>query len=77
MNRPSLDAFLYHAARAYLSELMAATGGNVREAAAIAGRNRSEMYRVLRRHGLLVGQMRPSLELLSSKETPDSPVANA
>ncbi|GAB4174242.1 MAG: two-component system response regulator GlrR [Rhodocyclaceae bacterium] len=38
--------------RQYLMQLLASTGGNVARAARIAGRNRTEFYKLLARHGL-------------------------
>jgi DNA-binding NtrC family response regulator len=63
LRRATLDEALHAAARLYLNELLIACDGNVAEAARIAGRNRTEMYRVLRRYGLTVGSMRPELSL--------------
>jgi DNA-binding NtrC family response regulator len=37
----------------YLVQLLTLTAGNVTHAARYAGRNRTEFYRLLRRHGLL------------------------
>ncbi len=63
MTRPTLDEFLRAAARLYLNEVLQAADGNVAQAAKIAGRGRTEFYRLLRRNGLCVGNMRPDLEL--------------
>jgi len=42
----------------YLSSLLKTTGGNVSQAARLAGRNRSEFYKLLRRHDLDPAQYR-------------------
>lgn len=39
-------------AREYLARVLSMTGGNVTRAAKIAGRNRTEMYRLLHRYGV-------------------------
>jgi len=38
--------------RSYLTQLLQLTGGNISRSAQLAGRNRSEFYKLLRRHGL-------------------------
>jgi two-component system response regulator GlrR len=38
--------------RSYLTHLLQLTGGNISRSAELAGRNRSEFYKLLRRHGL-------------------------
>ena len=45
--REARDAF----ERAYLDATLARTGGNVAHAAKMAGRNRTDFYDLLRRHG--------------------------
>ena len=41
-----------HFERDYLVQLLKLTGGNIAQAARIAGRNRTEFYRLIERHGL-------------------------
>jgi len=38
--------------RDYLCQLLRLTGGSVAEAARIAGRNRTDLYKLLQRHGI-------------------------
>lgn len=49
---PTLDEIRGRAEQDYLVQLLRTTGGNVTEAARSAGRNRTEFYRLLNRHGL-------------------------
>lgn len=44
----------------YLSKLMKATGGNVSQAARLADRNRTEFYRLLKKHGIDPSEFRSS-----------------
>ncbi len=45
--------------RDYLASLLSMTSGNVSESARLAGRNRTEFYRLLKRHHLSVDQFKP------------------
>ena len=49
---PSLDDAKHAFERRYIASLLRATNGNVSTAARIAGRNRTEFYNLLARHGL-------------------------
>lgn len=46
--------------RDYLARILKITAGNVTRAARLAGRNRTEFYRLLRRHALEPGMFKPS-----------------
>ena len=46
--------------RDYLVQLLKLTAGNVSQAAKLAGRNRTEFYRLLERHALEPGQFKPA-----------------
>lgn len=45
--------------RDYLVQLLHATKGNISEAARLSGRNRSDLYKVVKRHDLDIGQFKP------------------
>ena len=49
---PSLDDAKHFFEQDYLVRLLKLTQGNVRQAARLAGRNRTEFYRLLERHQL-------------------------
>ncbi len=49
---PTLDVVRDEAERSYLVRVLGVTGGNVTQAARLAGRNRTEFYKLLGRHGL-------------------------
>jgi two-component system response regulator GlrR len=70
---PSLDQARRAFDRDYLVRILRMTRGNVTNAARIAGRNRTEFYRLLDRHSLSPGMFKPS----SLKPSPrgDTPVA--
>ncbi|MDO9021129.1 MAG: sigma-54 dependent transcriptional regulator [Deltaproteobacteria bacterium] len=53
--REARDAF----ERSYLTTLLQRTGGNITVAAGVAGRNRSDFYDLLRRHGLSPADFKP------------------
>jgi hypothetical protein len=53
-----LNEYLRAAMHAYLVRVVLATGGNVREAARIAGKNRTDFYKLLARAGVDLAQMR-------------------
>jgi two-component system response regulator GlrR len=38
--------------RAYLTQVLSKTGGNVSQAAALAGRYRAELYKMMRKYGI-------------------------
>ena len=46
--------------RDYLVRILKITGGNVTKAARLAGRNRTEFYRLLERHSLEPGMFKPA-----------------
>lgn len=48
----SLDETLSECERQFLIEALRCSRGNVTQAAALAGRNRTEFYKILQRHGL-------------------------
>ena len=54
--RPARRAF----ERDYLARILKITAGNVTHAARLAGRNRTEFYRLLDRHALAPGMFKPS-----------------
>ncbi|MEX1669255.1 sigma 54-interacting transcriptional regulator [Zhongshania guokunii] len=62
-----------HFERDYLVEVLQVTGGNVTQASQLAGRNRTEFYRLLRRHHLDPHSFRgqPGDSLPSNKSTLD------
>jgi two-component system response regulator GlrR len=47
----------------YLSKLLTATGGNVSQAARLAGRNRTEFYKLLKRHALDPAHFRQDIDV--------------
>ena len=55
---PSLDDAKHHFEQEYLVRLLKITHGNVSQAARLAGRNRTEFYRLLERHQLDPAQFR-------------------
>ena len=58
---PSLDQARRAFERDYLTRVLTMTQGNVTNAARIAGRNRTEFYRLLDRNALSPGMFKPSL----------------
>jgi two-component system response regulator GlrR len=62
--QPSLDQARRDFERDYLVRILGMTQGNVTHAARLAGRNRTEFYRLLERHSLSPGMFKP---------VPDSP----
>jgi two-component system response regulator GlrR len=62
--QPSLDQARRDFERDYLVRILGMTQGNVTHAARLAGRNRTEFYRLLERHSLSPGMFKPA---------PDSP----
>ncbi len=56
---PSLDEARRAFEREYLERLLRAVEGNVSSGARLAGRNRTEFYRLLARHGLDPGRYKP------------------
>jgi len=58
---PSLDQARRAFERDYLVRVLRMTRGNVTNAARIAGRNRTEFYRLLDRHSLSPGMFKPPL----------------
>ena len=57
---PSLGQARRAFERDYLVRILRMTQGNVTNAARIAGRNRTEFYRLLDRHSLSPGMFKPS-----------------
>ena len=57
---PSLDQARRAFERDYLVRILRMTRGNMTNAARIAGRNRTEFYRLLDRHSLAPGMFKPS-----------------
>ena len=55
--------------RDYLARILKITAGNVTQAARLAGRNRTEFYRLLERHALEPGMFKPSPR--RDKQNPD------
>ena len=55
---PPLDDAKHHFEQEYLVRLLKITHGNVSQAARLAGRNRTEFYRLLERHQLDPAQFR-------------------
>ena len=51
-NMPSFDEARAEFTRAYLYRLLDLAGGNISQAARLAGRNRSDFYKLLNRHGI-------------------------
>lgn len=49
---PTLNEARARAVRTYLERTLERAGGNISQLARLAGRNRTEMYRLLERHGL-------------------------
>lgn len=52
MELEPLDVYLKRITQLYLIRLLYLTNGNVTKAAKLAGRNRTEFYRLLQRHGV-------------------------
>lgn len=59
---PSLDDAKHHFEQDYLVRLLKLTQGNVRQASRLAGRNRTEFYRLLERHQLDAADFREATE---------------
>ena len=57
---PPLDQARRAFERDYLMRILGMTRGNVTHAASLAGRNRTEFYRLLERHSLTPGMFKPS-----------------
>ena len=57
--QPSLDQARREFERDYLVRILRMTQGNVTHAARLAGRNRTEFYRLLERHSLSPGMFKP------------------
>jgi DNA-binding NtrC family response regulator len=57
---PPLDQARRAFERNYLVRILTMTSGNVTHAARLAGRNRTEFYRLLDRHSLLPSSFKPS-----------------
>ena len=57
---PPLDQARRAFERDYLVRILRMTRGNVTHAARLAGRNRTEFYRLLERHSLTPGMFKPS-----------------
>ncbi len=57
---PPLDQARRAFERDYLVRILRMTHGNVTHAARLAGRNRTEFYRLLERHSLTPGMFKPS-----------------
>ena len=57
---PSLDEARRAFERDYLVRILGMTRGNVTHAARLAGRNRTEFYRLLERHSLTPAMFKPS-----------------
>jgi two-component system response regulator GlrR len=47
--------------RNYVEELLRSTGGSITEAARLAGRNRSDFYKIVQRHGVEVERFKTGL----------------
>jgi len=54
--------------RDYLVRILKITGGNVTKAARLAGRNRTEFYRLLERHSLEPGMFKGNMKDKDHKE---------
>lgn len=52
MTYPTMRAYLMQAGRAYIESVIAECDGDITAAAKMAGRNRTDFYRLMRRHGL-------------------------
>ena len=57
---PPLDQARRAFEHTYLVRILTMTSGNVTHAARLAGRNRTEFYRLLDRHSLLPAMFKPS-----------------
>jgi DNA-binding NtrC family response regulator len=57
---PPLDQARRAFERDYLVRILGMTQGNVTHASRLAGRNRTEFYRLLERHSLTPGMFKPS-----------------
>jgi len=57
---PPLDQARRAFERGYLVRILTLTTGNVTHAARLAGRNRTEFYRLLDRHGLSPASFKPA-----------------
>jgi two-component system response regulator GlrR len=49
---PSFDEARAEFTRAYLRQVLELAGGNISRAARLAGRNRTDLYKLLHRHGI-------------------------
>ncbi len=55
---PSFDEARAEFTRSYLRQVLTLTGGNISRAARLAGRNRTDLYKLLHRHGMSPGEFK-------------------
>jgi two-component system response regulator GlrR len=60
---PSFDQARSAFTQNYLQQLLELAGGNISQAARLAGRNRSDFYKLLNRYGIVPGEFKRSFEL--------------
>jgi two-component system response regulator GlrR len=66
---PSFDEARAEFTRAYLRQVLELAGGNISRAARLAGRNRTDLYKLLHRHGIRPGEFKGPREDARDKNT--------
>jgi two-component system response regulator GlrR len=64
---PSFDEARAEFTRAYLRQVLELAGGNISRAARLAGRNRTDLYKLLHRHGIRPGEFKGQREAARDK----------
>jgi len=68
---PSFDEARAEFTRGYLRQVLELSGGNISRAARLAGRNRTDLYKLLHRHGISPGEFKGQSR--DSADTPEPP----
>jgi two-component system response regulator GlrR len=64
---PSFDEARAEFTRTYLRQVLELAGGNISRAARLAGRNRTDLYKLLHRHGIRPGEFKGPREVSRDK----------
>jgi two-component system, NtrC family, response regulator GlrR len=70
---PSFDEARADFTRTYLRQVLELAGGNISRAARLAGRNRTDLYKLLHRHGISPAEFKGQARDLPSRELRDLP----
>jgi two-component system, NtrC family, response regulator GlrR len=68
---PSFDEARAEFTRGYLRQVLELAAGNISRAARLAGRNRTDLYKLLHRHGISPGEFKGQAR--DSADTPEPP----